>query len=137
MLFRSLGCQDFRVLSSGPVDLVSPEVQRKIGMVGFESITFRAFKLELEDRCEDYGQVAYYQGTIEGYPHSFKLDDHHLFKTGQPMLVCGNTADMVSKTWYKNHFKIVGDKTTHRGLFDCAPAQSSGKDSDCSSGACC
>jgi SAM-dependent methyltransferase len=136
-LLAKLGCQDFRVLSSGPVDLVSPEVQRKIGMVGFESITFRAFKLDLEDRCEDYGQVAYYQGSIEGYPHSFKLDDHHLFYTGQPMLVCGNTADMISKTWYKNHFKVVGDKTTHLGIFDCAPEQSAAKDNDCSSGACC
>jgi hypothetical protein len=106
-------------------------------MVGFESITFRAFKLDLEDRCEDYGQVAYYQGSIEGYPHSFKLDDHHLFYTGQPMLVCGNTADMISKTWYKNHFKVVGDKTTHLGIFDCAPEQSAAKDNDCSSGACC
>lgn len=136
-LLAKLGCQDFRVISSSPISLNNPEVEKKIGMVGFQSITFRAFKLDLEDRCEDFGQIAFYQGSIEGHPHSFMLDDHHLFKTGQPMLVCGNTADMVSKTWYKNHFKVVGDKTTHMGLFDCGPTPTASAAADCSTGACC
>ena len=112
-------------------------MEKKIGMVGFQSITFRAFKLDLEDRCEDFGQIAFYQGSIEGHPHSFMLDDHHLFKTGQPMLVCGNTADMISKTWYKNHFKLVGEKTDHMGLFDCVPTPTANSDVRTSPGACC
>jgi len=137
-LLAKLGCQDFRIISTRPISLNNPEVIRKIGMVGFTSITFRAFKLALEDRCEDFGQVAYYMGTIEGHPHSFMLDDHHLFHKGQPMLVCGNTADMISKTWYKDHFKVVGEKTTHLGLFDCGPTTTATvKTPDCTSGACC
>jgi hypothetical protein len=82
----------------------------------------RAFKLELEDRCEDFGQVAHYLGTAPEHPHAFDLDDHHHFETGRPMLVCGNTADMISKTRYAPHFRVTGDKSVHHGLFDCAPA---------------
>ena len=105
-------------------------------MVRFSSVTFRAFKLDLEDKCEDFGQVAYYNGSIEGHPHSFILDDHHEFFTNKPMLVCGNTADMISKTWYAPHFKVVGDKSRHLGLFDCGPVATPGVE-NCASGACC
>lgn len=137
-LLFNLGCRDFRVISSSPIALNNSEIEAKIGMVNFSSITFRAFKLELEDRCEDFGQVAYYKGTIPDHPHSFVLDDHHEFFTGKPMLVCGNTADMISKTWYGEHFKVVGEKSVHLGLFDCGPAPvASVANNDCSTGACC
>jgi arsenite methyltransferase len=36
------------------------EIGHKIGRARFYSITYRTFKLPLEDRCEDYGQVAFY-----------------------------------------------------------------------------
>ncbi len=137
-LMMKVGCLDFRAISSSPITLVDEEIQKKIGMIDFASITFRAFKLDLEDRCEDFGQVAYYQGSIPGQPHSFLLDDHHLFFKGQPMLVCGNTADMISKTWYRDHFKLVGDKSVHMGLFDCVPTSpSSTNQGDKSANACC
>lgn len=55
-------------------------------------------KLPLEDICEDYGQVAYYLGTIPEAPHAFTLDDHHVFRMGMPVLVCGNTASMLQDT---------------------------------------
>lgn len=132
----NLGCKDFRVLSNTPISLNSPEITNKIGMVNFSSVTFRAFKLDLEDRCEDFGQVAYYKGTIPGHPHSFVLDDHHHFFTDKPMLVCGNTADMVSKTWYGQHFKVLGDKSVHMGLFDCGPSPVASTSST-TPGACC
>jgi ubiquinone/menaquinone biosynthesis C-methylase UbiE len=134
LLFQ-LGCKDFRVISSSPISLKHPDIEKKIGMVQFTSITFRAFKLDLEDRCEDFGQVAYYKGTIPDHPHSFLLDDHHLFHTNKPMLVCGNTADMISKTAYGKHFQVVGGKDVHLGLFDCGPAPVAGPAK--SSGACC
>lgn len=134
-LMAELGCADFRVLAQTPIALGNDEVERKIGMIGFSSVTVRAFRLPLEDRCEDYGQVAYYRGSIPGHPHAFLLDDHHLFHTGRPMLVCGNTADMVSKTWYRDHFEVLGDKSVHHGLFDCAPAPAA--EAGCAPGACC
>ncbi len=123
-ILRELGCLDYRVVVKRQLTLDNPEIAAKAGMIDFYSMTIRAFKLPLEDLCEDYGQVAYYDGKIAQHPHTFVLDDHHVFRTGQPMLVCGNTADMVSKSRYGEHFKIVGDKAVHHGPFDCAPPAS-------------
>lgn len=74
------------------------------GNIKFCSLTVRAFKLDLEDLCEDYGQVATYLGTLPGEAHRFVLDYHHTFETGRPMLVCGNTADMVGRTRFGGSF---------------------------------
>lgn len=132
-LMLQVGCADPRILARSPVPLLDAEIEARIGMVGFTSVTVRAFKLDLEDRCEDYGQVATYLGGMEGAEHAFVLDDHHRFERGRPMLVCGNTADMLQGTRYARWFKIDGDKKNHFGLFDCAP-ESSG---DEAAAACC
>lgn len=121
---QELSCPDVRIVSESPIDIDDDEVHAKIGMIGFRSITIRAFKLPLEDRCEDFGQVATYRGTIAGHPHFFDLDDHHHFETGRPLRVCGNTADMLSGSRYGRHFELLGDKSVHFGLFDCAPPNS-------------
>jgi SAM-dependent methyltransferase len=139
-LLLRVGCPDFRVTSRRRIALGDPAIERRAGMIDFYSQTVRAFKLELEDRCEDYGQVAYYLGTLPDSPHEFRLDDHHRFVTGQPLLVCGNTADMLSKTRYAPHFRVVGDRTTHFGLFGCGRARPGEDGSDGSAsaaGACC
>lgn len=121
-LIGQAGCADTRIVSSSPVPLLDAEIERRIGFVAFRSLTVRGFKLPLEDRCEDFGQVATYLGTLEGRPHAFVLDDHHRFEKGRPMTVCGNTADMLSATRYAAHFTVIGDKKAHYGLFPCAPA---------------
>lgn len=136
-MMSDVGCADFRSLTKSKIDVLNKEIAQKTGNIQFFSITIRAFKLKLEDRCEDYGQVAYYLGTIPECPHRFALDDHHLFEINKPMLVCGNTADMISASHYKKHFKVLGNKETHLGLFDCAPAAGSTSAQDCSTGACC
>lgn len=120
-LMRDLGFADIRRVAASPVAVRDPGIQAAVGNAAFESLTLRAFRLDLEDRCEDYGQVATYLGTITQTPHAFELDDHHRFETGRPLRVCGNTADMLSKTRYAPHFKVDGDKSVHFGLFDCAP----------------
>lgn len=135
-ILRGVGCLDYRVVTSRAITLGNPEIERRAGMIPFFSKTVRAFKLDLEDLCEDYGQVAFYHGTVSQSPHQFVLDDHHVFKTGQPMLVCGNTAAMVGETRYAKHFRIVGDRSVHYGPFDCAPAPS-GAAGAAPSGACC
>jgi len=133
---RHLGCLDYRVLNKRKLALENPEISRKAGMIDFYSMTIRAFKIEsLEDVCEDYGQVATYLGTITERPHDFLLDDHHLFQTGKPTLVCGNTASMLSETRFRKHFEVTGNRLTHYGLFDCGPTvnvvDSSGAGSAC------
>jgi SAM-dependent methyltransferase len=135
-LLAGLGCQDYRITSAAPVTIDNPAIEERIGMVRFRSLTVRAFKLgNLEDRCEDYGQTAVYQGTIPGHPHDFALDDHHRFITGKPMLVCGNTAIMLQHSRYGAHFRISGERSHHYGLFDCAPAAD--MPTPASGGACC
>jgi arsenite methyltransferase len=120
-LMSESGCRDARVVSSAPLALNSAALEAKAGNIRFSSTTIRAFKLELEDRCEDFGQVATYRGTAPEFPHAFDLDDHHHFEAGKPMLVCGNTADMLARTRYAPHFLVAGDKSVHYGLFDCGP----------------
>jgi arsenite methyltransferase len=124
-LLFELGIRDYRLTEQRRLTINNPEIEAKVGNIKFYSLTVRAFKLDLEDRCEDYGQVAIYQGTVPGQPHAFELDDHHRFETGRPMLVCGNTADMVSLTRYGAHFKVLGNKDQHFGLFPCGPAPAS------------
>lgn len=122
-LLRELGCPDYRIVKSSRISLDNPLIEAKVGMIDFYSVTIRAFKLDsLEDICEDYGQVAVYNGTVPGYPHFFELDEHHRFITGKPLLVCGNTASMLQETRYKGHFQVTGDRSVHYGPFDCAPA---------------
>ncbi len=78
-------------------------------MAKFFSTPYRVFKLEnLEDRCEDYGQVAYYRGTLPDYPHDFQLGDHHAFEKDKPILVCGNTATMLQDTRFRHLLRIEG-----------------------------
>ena len=139
-LLSKIGCPDYRSVSKRPITIDNPEVENKIGMIDFYSMTIRAFKLnDLEDICEDYGQLAVYKGTIPGHPHFFDLDDHHRFINGKPMLVCGNTASMLQNTRFSGHFDIQGNRSTHYGPFDCAPAanRSENPEDGCSDGACC
>lgn len=135
-MMQALGCPDVRIVSETPISLDDDDIAAKIGMVNFRSVTVRAFKLPLEDRCEDYGQIAVYQGGISDYAHAFALDDHHLFETGKPLRVCGNTADMLGLSRYAPYFTLIGDKATHFGLFDCSPPNLSGLPSKAVA-ACC
>ncbi len=139
-LMRQVGCLDHRVVSSRRIELGNAELQARVGMVDFHSVTVRAFKLpeSLEDICEDYGQTATYLGTLEDHPHSFTLDDHHLLQAHKPELVCGNTAAMLSETRLGRHFRVLGDRSVHFGPFDCStPLGASGAASGNATGACC
>ncbi|MBE7506926.1 MAG: methyltransferase domain-containing protein [Planctomycetia bacterium] len=119
-LLHSLGVLDYRIVARRPVSIDNEMVKSKVGMARFDSLTIRAFKIKsLEDRCEDFGQVATYLGTVAHCPHSYVLDDHHEFITGKPMLVCGNTAAMLSETRLAIHFRVQSDRTQHFGLFPC------------------
>ena len=137
-LLRDLGCLDFRVVSKTRITVNNSELEAKVGMIDFYSMTIRIFKLaSLEDICEDYGQVARYLGTIPDQPGKFILDDHHAFITGKPELVCGNTASMLTETRYKNHFKVEGDRTTHYGPFACGSVSKKVDNNDSLGGGCC
>jgi len=137
-LLREVGVNDHRVVATSRIALGDEAIEAKVGGIDFYSMTIRAFKLpSIEDICEDYGQTAVYLGTIPHQPNRFVLDDHHEFITGKPMLVCGNTAAMVSQTRYASHFRVTGDRDVHYGPFDCGPAAVKARDNDGTGGACC
>lgn len=137
-LLRARGVLDWRTVSKRRITIDNAALEQKAGAIDFWSMTVRAFKLDLEDLCEDYGQVATYLGSDPHHPHSFVLDDHHVFETGRPMLVCGNTADMVSATRFGEHFRVQGEKfTTHFGPFPCGPSTSTTTTTTSPAGACC
>jgi len=139
-MMAKTGWNDFRYTSIRSLSLDSEEIESRLGFAAFSSRTVRAFKLDdLEDTCEDYGQVAYYDGSIPGYPHFFDLDDHHRFFTGKPLLVCGNTASMITNTRYGKAFKVIGDRSVHFGVFGGCTAESNADGDSCQSSvsACC
>lgn len=122
-----VGFVDVRVVDSKPIEIIDPKLKQIIGNIKFTSITFRLFKFdkgsidELESTCEDYGQIGIYKGSITNHEHSYRLDDHHIFYTNKPVLVCGNTASMVgSSVTLGKHFDIIGNRNVHYGLFYCA-----------------
>lgn len=103
--------------------------------VAFSSLTVRAQKFEepLDRRCEDYGQIAVYKGTLPAFPARFAYDDHHVFEAGRPAPVCRNTARMLSGTRLAPHFEVT-KPVRHFGLFACGPAPASRSPG---AGACC
>jgi len=135
------GFLDPRELTREEIVVTDPALKQLCGAARFYSITYRCFKLpaQLETLCEDYGQVAFYKGTIADSAAFYALDDHHVFEAGRPMLVCGNTAAMVANSWLKNHFTVVGDRNVHYGLFDCSTPAAVGSPAAASAGggACC
>lgn len=121
-IMQSLGIPDYRIVTRRKIDIEDPEIEKAVGAINFYSITIRAFKIsKLEDRCEDYGQIATYLGSIPTSPSAYVLDDHHIFETGRPERVCGNTAAMLQETRLSRHFEILGNQSKHFGLFPCAP----------------
>ena len=131
MLLR-LGVYDYRTMSQGAIALHDEEIVRMARNVSFFSATVRAFKIDVEDRCEDYGQTATYLGGITNQEMAFRLDDHHLFEIDRPVLVCENTAKMLASSRFGSYFK-VSEPIRHFGIFEC----SSTPPSDESSFSCC
>ncbi len=107
-----------RMVSSKEIEIVDEELKSVVGNARFFSITYRLWKIDdLDTQCEDYGQFAVYKGGIKDHELEFELDSNHLFEKGRPEHVCKNTADMLSKTRYKDYFDVIGDTSTHFGEF--------------------
>ncbi|RGB28313.1 hypothetical protein C1646_767958 [Rhizophagus diaphanus] len=115
---RNVYSEIFRVLKSGEClsgALYIEDFRRLITSLGYPD--YRTIiinrKVPLEDRSEDYGQVAVYKGNIEDI---FVLDNHHVFKINDQIPICGNTSAMLQKTRYADYFDITGE-SVHYGLF--------------------
>ncbi|THF66354.1 methyltransferase domain-containing protein [Pseudothauera nasutitermitis] len=122
-LAQAAGFLDVRVTAKSLKTIANPAIEAKLGGAKLYSITLRLFKMDLEDRCEDYGQVAIYKGNLPEAPDRFVLDNGHAFDTGRAVPVCRNTADMISKSRYRILFDVIGDGRRHYGLFQCGTPQ--------------
>ena len=135
-LCKKIGFVDVRRMKFNKITINNSEIEDKLKGFEFYSVTYRLFKLSLENDCEDYGQSVTYNGSIENNSEYWDLDDHHRFYKNKEKRVCGNTWDMLEKTRFKEHFTFNGDFDTHYGIFD-----GCGKDnpfiSGCGSGDCC
>ena len=134
------GFTDPRIISKRVVDISDEKIKNLVGNTTFFSITYRLWKIDgLEDECEDYGHVAYYRGGVAVSPSRFVLDQSHAFDKDKPVLVCGNTALMLSKTRLSKYFEVTGDFTTHFGEFkDCSSPNAQGNDTgNSNSSTCC
>ncbi|EFC40357.1 predicted protein [Naegleria gruberi] len=150
-LCKKVGFDDPRELTRSEIVIHDLKLKEILGNAKFYSITYRLFKLnDLEPQCEDYGQIAIYRGGSEVdhvYKHAYTLDAGHVFERNRPVLVCGNTASMLSKpSWLGPYFQIIGDMSTHYGAFDCSKGPSTSQQpstanscspSSCSGSSCC
>jgi len=112
------GFTEPRMVTSKEIEITDEKMKKVIGKTKFYSITYRLWKIEdLDSVCADYGQFAIYKGGINESELEFQLDSNHLFKINRTEHVCKNTADMLSKTRYKDYFEIVGSTDIHFGEF--------------------
>lgn len=108
-----------------PVD--NEALKPKLAHINFTSQTVRAFKIDAEDREEDYGHRAKYDGSIAEASDSFTLDQNNKFATGEWVAISGNVANILSLSRYADGFEVEGDFGTHHGGFEaascCAPTE--------------
>jgi len=72
---------------------------------------------DLKDACEDYGQIAVYNGQMSESPFKFELNDKHVFYKNKPERVCDNTAIMLSGIRFNKYFQVIGNFKEHFGAF--------------------
>lgn len=115
---KSAGFLDPRLVTDRPLAIGAPEIAEAVAPARFFSATWRLFKLDgLEPACEDYGQAVIYRGGAPGAEQAFRLDKHHLFEVGRIAPVCGNTLRMLRESRLATYFDILGDGSTHFGVF--------------------
>lgn len=133
-----VGFLDPREVSRRPISVDDPELAARVGAARFFSTTTRYFKLpDLDARCEDYGQVATYLGTLTDRAAGYWLDDHHLFEAHRPERVCSNTAAMLRDTRLAPHFRVDGTTDVHFGEFPCGPTLAASRATPEDSASCC
>ncbi len=115
---RATGFSDARLVTSRTLTVDDPELAAKCGAARFYSATYRLFNIGgLEPRCEDYGQAVVYMGGIPGHEDIFELDTHHRIEKGKVFPVCGNTYRMLTERRFARFFEVIGDFSTHFGIF--------------------
>lgn len=140
-LAKRAGFADPRLVSTSPIALGNPTIEKLVAPIKFYSSVYRLFKISEFDLtgCEDYGQAVVYRGTMENDPAAFTLDIGHVFEAGKFTRVCRNTCLMLKATRFSQHFQFFGDDSTHLGPYEeCGTGNVASSSADCCSGdSCC
>ncbi|CAI2371376.1 unnamed protein product [Moneuplotes crassus] len=113
-LMKEIGFTDLRVISQSEVkNTAGYDLAPK-----FYSITIRAFKISsLEDRSENYGNIATYKSGIPDFGCKFEFDQNYTFCKNKEVSVCKNTAEILRKSRYAPFFEVTEDGY-HQGLHE-------------------
>lgn len=120
-----LGFNMSYIVSNSVLTVEDEALKPKLAHVNFTSQTVRAFKIEAEDREEDYGHKVRYVGSIAEFADGFTLDQNHSFATGEWVSVSGNVANILMLSRYKDAFEVVGSFDVHHGGFEVAASDDS------------
>ena len=97
---------------------------KTIEIVDFYSVTIRGYKYEKTSGCVYKGQYAVYRG-----PFKVIIDEEgHVFPRNQPVEVCTDTAQILSRPPYSGMFTITEPDGNAQESFGCSPN---------GNGACC
>lgn len=115
---KQAGFADPRLVTDRPLTINNGALRARLGPAKFYSATYRLFRIDgLEPACEDYGQAVIYKGGLENSENAFILDGHHHIERGRIFPVCGNTYRMLIETRFAEWFEVIGDGSTHYGIF--------------------
>ena len=123
----ALGFNMSYTVSNSVLTVEDEALKPKLEHINFTSQTVRAFKIEAEDREEDYGHKVRYDGSIAEFADGFTLDENNVFAAGEWVKVSGNVANILSQSRYQDAFEVEGSFAAHHGGFEAAA----------SDGACC
>lgn len=125
----ALGFNMSYTVSDSVLTVEDEKLKPKLAHIHFSSQTVRAFKIEAEDREEDYGHRVKYDGSIAEFSDEFVLDLNNRFAAGEWVNVSGNVANILSQSRYSDAFVVEGSFEAHHGRFEavasegcCAPA---------------
>lgn len=127
----------------------------------FYSVIWRGYKLEnMDRRCEDFGQMAVYNGGLNpakldpndlgaeqfrpteatiaaaNQVARFQLDEGHIFEAHRPTHVCRNTARMLTETRLGKYFSVT-EPVRHFGLLDECTTPAAQANGEGFAGSCC
>ncbi|CAI2372075.1 unnamed protein product [Moneuplotes crassus] len=111
-IMRDIGFRDIRICSLRKIKIKGSYDLK----ANYYSITVRAFKIStLEERCEDYGNLATYNGKMTDFAEKFEFDKNYTFIKDEPLSICQNTAETLKKSRFSEFFTITEDEE-HQGL---------------------
>lgn len=121
----SLGFNMSYTVSNSVLPVDNEALKPKLSHINFTSQTVRAFKINAEDREENYGHKAKYNGSIAEAADLFTLDQNNSFATGEWVDISGNVANILNQSRYQAAFDVKGDFENHHGGFNVAKTEAS------------